>query len=136
MVGPAHSSAALPARMSECSLCGSSLSGATFMPFRPDTHKAQAEEGAAPPQQRSLASPAHVADAVDEWSAQQLLPSLAPALASPEWEEFLRNLGTACPLIADVDAVLGAAQAWHARPQPSPEQREQRRQRREQRARR
>ena len=113
------------------------LSGATFMPFRPDTHKAQGEEGAAPPPQRSLASPAHVAAAVDEWSAVHLLPSLAPALASAEWEEFLRNLGTACPPAADVDAVLVAAEAWHARPQPSPEQREQRReQRKEQRARR
>ena len=116
------------------------LSGATFMPFRPDTSKAAAAAGsdgaASPPAQRALASPAHVAAAVEAWSAQQLLPSLAPALASAEWEDFVRNLGTACPPAADVEAVLGAAAAWHARPQPSPKQREQRRQQREQRARR
>ena len=113
------------------------------MPFRPDTSKApppRSDEDEAPPPpppQRVLASPAHVADAVDAWSAQHLLPSLAPALASAEWDEFLRNLGTACPPAADVEAVLREAEAWHARPQPSPEQRQQRReQRRDQRARR
>ena len=121
------------------------LAGATFHPFRPDTSKgpspqalaaaaaaAAGGEAAAPPAPppRLLVSPPHVATAVEAWSQEQLLPSLAPALASAEWEEFLRNLQAMCPPAADVDAVLAASAEWQARPQQSPEQKEMRREQR------
>jgi tRNA pseudouridine38-40 synthase len=121
------------------------LAGATFHPFRPDTSKGPSPEALAAaaaaaaaggeasppvPEPRLLVSPPHVATAVEAWSQEQLLPSLAPALASPEWEEFLRNLQDMCPPPADVDAVLAASAEWQARPQRSPEQREMRREQR------
>lgn len=99
------------------------LADASFWPFKPDTSGGPrtGEEGSDSteqhqPQQRSLAISDATRARVAAWATEVLEPSLGPALASDDWQEWIANLDgpLACPLPEEVAVIVAYAREYRA----------------------
>ncbi len=97
--------------------CTLVLADAAFWPFKPDTSAGGVQPGA---EERKLCISDATYAAMDDWATRTLLPSLAPSLASAEWEEFLSNLEAMAPAAEDVDLIVQHAAAYTAEREARP----------------